>query len=134
MASSNWSGRKVTSARAKLAPTLPRPCYRCSVMLPSAAECKELGIKWDVEHTISRVEGGTDDLSSLAVSHSVCNRSHGGKLGNARKAQAKVVRAVETERTHKFWNLATLFEFSSGSLKALTPSPTFFVSVAASNE
>jgi hypothetical protein len=131
MSKSEWSGRKVTTARAKLAATLPAPCYRCGVTIPSASDCKELGIKWDVEHTVSRVEGGSDDISSLSVSHSSCNRSHGGKLGHARTKQTKIVRAQEAERTTKFWfvgNLQNIIQFSRDFLKVLGRSPYIFVS------
>lgn len=134
MSNSNWSGRKVTSARATLAHQLPLPCYRCGVLIPSADECKRQGISWDVDHIQAQAHNGSHQASNLTVSHSACNRSHGGKLGNARKAQTKIVRAVETERTHKFWNVAALFEFSSEAMRTLACAPTFFVSVAAGNE
>jgi hypothetical protein len=98
-------------------------------MIPSASECKELGIKWDVEHTVSLAEGGTD--STLSVSHSRCNRSHGGKLAQARKVETKIVRSIETERTHKFWNVAQIvnkIQFSRAIRIVLDAAPTFFVS------
>lgn len=123
-----WAGRKATSARAMLALTLPRPCYRCGITIPSAADCKEMGIKWDVEHVVSRVEGGSDEVSSLSVSHSSCNRRAGAKLGHQRKANTKTVRAVESERTTKFWNSKINFEFFLKSLIALRVAPSFFVS------
>lgn len=115
MPSNKWSGRKVTTARAKLAYLLPAPCYRCGVTIPSAAECKELGIGWDVDHIRSRSEGGIDQLTNYAVSHSLCNRRHGQKLSTQSKAKTQSVRAAEAERTHKFWSLAhaRIREFSS---------------------
>ncbi|QCO98963.1 HNH endonuclease [Arthrobacter sp. 24S4-2] len=128
MASSNWSGRKVTGARATLAHQLPLPCYRCGITIPSAAECKAQGISWDVDHIQAQAHDGSHNLSNLTVSHSACNRRHGGKLGNARKAQAKAVRAVESERTHKFWNVAALKSFFDAGLRTLVPAPSFFVS------
>ncbi|WP_442865368.1 HNH endonuclease [Arthrobacter sp. B2a2-09] len=108
MASANWSGRRVTSARAQLAQQLPLPCYRCGVTIPSAAECKRQGVSWDVDHITAQAHNGSHQASNLTVSHSRCNRSHGGKLGNQSKAKTKIVRAVETERTNKFWNVAAL--------------------------
>lgn len=129
--SRDWSGRRASRARARLAHTLPRPCYRCGVVIPSASECKEIGIKWDVEHTVSLAEGGDD--STLSVSHSACNRSAGGKLGHALKKKTVVVRAIETERTTKFWNLRdsrNKIRFFLTMTKALAAAPSFFLSEA----
>lgn len=129
--SKEWAGRRASTARAKMAHTLPRPCYRCGHMIPDADTAKALGISWDVEHTVPLAEGGTDSLDTLAVSHSSCNRSAGGKLAASRKAQTKIVRQIEAERSHKFWNLAfqkIIFEFSRGLLRVLDASPLFFLS------
>jgi hypothetical protein len=131
MSKSEWSGRKVTTARARVALTLPAPCYRCGITIPSADDCKELGIKWDVDHTTSRVEGGADEVHNYAASHSKCNQSAGGKLGHARTKQTKIVRAQEAERTTKFWFvgiLQNIIQFSRGFLIVLGRSPIFFVS------
>jgi hypothetical protein len=133
VASSNWSGRKVTSARAQLAHQLPLPCYRCGVIIPSAAECKAQGISWDVDHIQAQAHNGSHQASNLTVSHSRCNRSHGQKLGTASKAKTKVVRAVEAERTHKFWNVAALSGFLGEGLRTLASSPLIFVSAQVSS-
>lgn len=103
---------------------LPAPCYRCGVTIPSADECKQLGIRWDVDHIQSRSEGGADTLSNYAVSHSQCNRRHGQQLSTKSKAKSAAVRAVETERTHKFWSVV----FSSASLITPAVAANFFVS------
>lgn len=101
-----WAGRKVTTARAKLAALLPSPCYRCGRIITGDKDID--GDTWDVDHVTSRAEGGDHDLTNLTHSHSRCNRRHGGKLGNERKAKAKEVRVIETERTVKFWSVADL--------------------------
>ncbi|APX03378.1 hypothetical protein BWQ92_18105 [Arthrobacter sp. QXT-31] len=106
MSENKWAGRKVTTARAKLTHLLPSPCYRCGRTITGDPQID--GDTWDVDHATSRVEGGGHDLQNLAISHSLCNRRHGGKLGNQRKAKAKTIRMIESERTVKFWSVADL--------------------------
>lgn len=126
MSGNKWAGRKVTTARAKLAYLLPAPCYRCGVTIPSADECKAQGIQIDVDHIQSRSEGGDDSLSNYVWSHARCNRQHGQKLSTQSKAKTASVRAVETERTHKFWSEV----FSSALKGSPDGASNFFLSVA----
>lgn len=93
MSRSKWQGSVATKCRAHWKARLHQegmlPCYRCGK--PVTPE-----MRWDVEHTVRRVDGGNDgDLSTQWVSHAACNRADGGRVGaartNARKAERKPV-------------------------------------------
>jgi hypothetical protein len=78
---------------------MARPIIRAS--LPAACvqpRCQMGGIvepdqKWDVAHIVAPDEGGTDTLDNIGPAHQRCNRSDGGRVGQAKQMAAKVERA-----------------------------------------
>jgi 5-methylcytosine-specific restriction endonuclease McrA len=84
-----WSGRRVTTERARLAATLPRPCCRCG--RPVTSE-----MVWHVDHLLERVLGGGNAAANLGVAHARCNMSAGQALGQRRrKARARVLAGIK---------------------------------------
>lgn len=76
-----WSGSRVAEARKHFTPIVMTgdcACNRCG----KAIDPDE---SWQVDHIISRAQGGTHHLSNLWPAHAHCNMSAGGHLGNARK-------------------------------------------------
>lgn len=101
--SKQWSGRKVTSARAYWAPRLPLPCWRpgCGKMLTRYS-------KWTVGHIIDRHFGGSvTDPSNQWPECLKCNTSAGGRLGaaitNAKRPVVAARLASERDRGIRGW-------------------------------
>ncbi len=89
---SEWSGRRVTSARAYWRPRLPLPCRRCG--RPVRHDTTKRYGGWHVGHIVDRAMGGSDSTTNQWPEHDGCNMSAGGKIGaaitNARRAQPRI--------------------------------------------
>ena len=62
--------------RERLRRTLPAQCIHCGGVVDSS-------MQWDAAHVVDLAMGGRAD--HVSVAHRRCNRSDGGKRGNAKK-------------------------------------------------
>ena len=84
-----WTGRRVTTERARPAALLPLPCSRCGRPVTTQ-------MVWHVDHLLERALGGDNSRGNLAVAHARCNMSSGQALGQRRrKARARVVAGIK---------------------------------------
>lgn len=83
---SDWSGRKVTNARAYWRPRLPLQCRRCGRPVLASQ-------RWQVGHIVDRYLGGSDAVANQWPEHARCNEGAGGRAGaaitNARRARTR---------------------------------------------
>ncbi len=58
--------------------------------LPCVNRCRMGGVVmpgqvWDVAHVVDAAEGGTDTVDNVGAAHRYCNRSDGGRKGQAKQ-------------------------------------------------
>ena len=70
-----WTGKTATH-RARLRMTLPAQCIHCGGLVDDS-------MPWDVAHVVDLALGGRAD--HVGVAHRHCNRSDGGRRGNAKR-------------------------------------------------
>jgi 5-methylcytosine-specific restriction endonuclease McrA len=84
-----WSGRRVTTERARIGALLPAPCTRCGRPVTP-------GMLWHVDHLLEQALGGGHDQANLGPAHARCNMSAGQALAQSRRrARARVVRGIK---------------------------------------
>ena len=74
--------RLKTAKRRRLREAVARlglPCHKCGLAIDYSGP-------WELDEIVARVHGGDpEDPANVAAAHVRCNRSAGGRLGNARR-------------------------------------------------